>query len=146
MASILNNSGSGRDNSVRLITWNLTFHEINLTEFRIECSRIKELNSNPLILFLIQMAFVIVTCTLFQTQVLLVNIYAPYWDDVDAMNRILSSLPNLNIHQLIFGRDLNCVVDPVLDHSESGYVDPWRYRNPLLKALSFFSHVHHTFS
>lgn len=51
--------------------------------------------------------YVIITGSLFHIPVLLVNVYAP--------NKLLASLPNLNPHQLIFGGDLNCVIDPDLD-------------------------------
>lgn len=101
--------------------------------------------------------YLIVAGTLMQTKVLPVNVYAPNFDDVDFANRLLSSIPHLNTHLLIFGGDLNCVFDPVLDRSspptisqssmsrsfadfmtQSGLVDPWRHRNPSAKKFSFF--------
>lgn len=57
----------------------------------------------------------IVTGLLFHKPVLLVNVYAPNWDNVDFANNLLASLPNLDTHQLILGGDLNCVMDPELD-------------------------------
>ena len=109
--------------------------------------------------------YVIVTGSLFNIPVLLVNVYAPNWDDVNFANRLLASLPSLNTHQLVLGGDLNCVMDPILDRSSSkrvsptkmsksfsmfmndnGCVDPWRFSNPSLKVFSFFSHVHSSFS
>lgn len=66
-------------------------------------------------------------------------------DNVEFANRLLSNLPLLNTHLLIFGGDLNCVFDPKLDRSnprnlsqsamsktffefvrQNGLVDPWR--------------------
>ena len=92
--------------------------------------------------------YVIVTGTLFQVPVLLVNVYAPNWDNIEFMNKVFSLIPNLNTHRLIFGGDLNCVVDPLLDRSSSrlsplskmskalssfmtnnGCIDPWRYNH-----------------
>ena len=109
--------------------------------------------------------YIIVTGILYQTPVLLVNVYAPNWDDVNFMDTLFSSLPNLNTHRLIFGGDLNCVLNPALDRSspksltlsktstsistfmnENGCVDPWRTLNAVSKSFSFFSGVHHSFS
>lgn len=33
------------------------------------------------------------------------------------MGKITSLVPDLNSHQLIFGGDLNCTIDPILDRS-----------------------------
>lgn len=109
--------------------------------------------------------YIIVAGLLFHTPVLLVNVYAPNWDDVDFANNLLASLPNLNTHHLIFGGDLNCVMDPRLDRSnprtltlskmsksfsafmdDNGCVDVWRHLNPTRQVFSFFSHVHRSFS
>jgi len=109
--------------------------------------------------------YVIVSGLLFQTPVLLVNMYAPNWDDTDFANKLLSSLPNLDTHRLILAGDLNCTIGPLLDKSspksaspsamsrvfsdfmrQNGCVDPWRFQNPTSKQFSFFSHVHHSFS
>ena len=109
--------------------------------------------------------YLIVAGTLMQRKVLLVNVYAPNFDDAEFANRLLSSLPFLNTHLLIFGGDLNCVFDPSLDRSnprnltqsamsktfsdfmmQNGLVDPWRSRNPLTKKFSFFSQVHQSYS
>ena len=109
--------------------------------------------------------YIIVTGILYQTPVLLVNVYAPNWDDVNFMDTLFSSLPNLNTHRLIFGGDLNCVLNPALDRSspksltlsktstsvstfmnENGCVDPWRTLNAVSKSFSFFSGVPHSFS
>ncbi len=52
-----------------------------------------------------------------QTKVVLVNVYAPNFDEVNFSYRLLSNVPYLNTHLLIFGGDLNCVFDPRLNHS-----------------------------
>lgn len=109
--------------------------------------------------------FIMVSGFLFHTPVLLVNVYAPNWDDVGFVNTVISLLPNLNSQRLIFGGDLNCVIDPALDRSsprllspskmskalsmfmnQSGCIDPWRFLFPDKKEFSFFSHAHHTYS
>lgn len=101
--------------------------------------------------------YVIVEGTLLQTPVLLVNVYAPNFDDVGFANRLLSSLPSLDTRLMILGGDLNTVISPTLDRSSSrtmtpsamsrafslfmdqnGYVDPWRFNNPNAKEFSFF--------
>lgn len=64
-----------------------------------------------------QGCFVIVTGHLFHTPVALVCVYAPNWDDVNFIYKMISLLPNLNSHRLIFGGDLNCVINPILDRS-----------------------------
>lgn len=90
--------------------------------------------------------YVIVSGLLFQTPVLLVNVYAPNWDDAEFSNKLLSSLPNLDTHRLILAGDLNCTIDPLLDKSSpkstspsvmsrvfsdfmrlNGCLDPWRF-------------------
>lgn len=105
------------------------------------------------------------TGTLFQTPVLLVNVYSPNWGDIEFMNRLLSCLQDLNTHKLTFERDLNLVLNPLLDRSnpkngtiskmskslsafieDNGCVDPWRSLNPLSKSFSFYSHVPQVFS
>lgn len=109
--------------------------------------------------------YVIVAGRLFQEQVLLVNVYAPNWDDENFVKRLLSILPNLDSHKLILGGDLNCVMNPGLDRSSSktaslskmarhlsffmednSCVDPWRTLHPSNKSFSFFSSVHKSYS
>lgn len=109
--------------------------------------------------------FIIVVGFLYQTPVVLANIYAPNWDDVNFMKRFLSALPNLNSHRLILAGDLNFFIDNVLDRSSAnpavplkmsrafstfmeqcGCVDPWRFLHPTVKQFSFFSHVHHSYT
>lgn len=93
--------------------------------------------------------------------VVLVNIYAPNFDNVLFANNLLGMIPDLNTHLLVFGGDLNCVTDPALDKSASssamakafpnfmiqnGYIDPWRFLNPQAKEYYFSFNVHHTYS
>lgn len=94
---------------------------------------------------------------LYHKPVVLVNIYAQNWDDDKFMGKIMSLIPDLNSQQLIFGRDLNCVMNPALDRSnpkstnlskkakllsvfmdQIGGVDPWRFLFPQIKSFSFF--------
>lgn len=109
--------------------------------------------------------FVIVSGILFQTPVVLVNVYAPNWDNPTFMSMLFSKIPNLDTHHLIFGGDLNCVIDNNLDKSvtkssslsamsrslisltnQIGCIDPWRFFHPSDKVFSFFSSVHHVYS
>lgn len=109
--------------------------------------------------------YIIVSGCLCNTPVVLVSVYAPNWDDVGFIKKLLSLLPDLNSHKLILAGDLNTVVDPVLyrsnpkilTHSKMsqalcefmdhiGCVDPWRFLYPLKQEFSFFSNVHHTYS
>lgn len=46
-------------------------------------------------------------------------IYAPDWDDDKFMGKFILLLPDLNSQQLMFGGDLNCVINAVLDRSNS---------------------------
>lgn len=109
--------------------------------------------------------YIIVSGSLYQIPVVLVCVYAPNWDDVDFMKKLISSLPDLHTHKLIFGGDINCVMDPSLDRSSSrvvmpskmsqalatfmdqcGCVDPWRFSHPTDRHYSFYSHVHNSYS
>lgn len=109
--------------------------------------------------------FLIVTGSLHNIAVALVNLYAPNWDDEAFVTKVVSALPDLNTHQLILGGDLNFAVDPSLDRSSNrqsspskmakaftsfteqiGGVDPWRFLNPDKKQFSFYSPVHTSFS
>lgn len=90
--------------------------------------------------------------------VVLVNIYAPNWDNPAFFTSLFSSIPNLNSHYLIPGGDFNCVMDTRLEWSnpktleqtamakavssfidQVGCVDPWRFLNSSRKDFSFFS-------
>lgn len=61
--------------------------------------------------------FVIVSGRLYNTQVVLVNAYAPNTDDPKFFGHLFSNLPDLGSYSLILGGDLNCWLDPVLDRS-----------------------------
>lgn len=93
--------------------------------------------------------FLIVAGALYCNPILLVNIYAPNYDDPNFTDRLFGNLPFLNTHILILGGDLNCVIDSSLDRSnprsltqssmsqsisdfmvKNGLVDPWRFSNP----------------
>lgn len=101
----------------------------------------------------------------FQTPVILVNVYAPNWDNEDFIKKIISSIPSLNAHHLIFGGDLNCLINSNLDRSnptlkpiskmakalsafmaQVGCIDPWRFQNPSNKIFSFYSYTHQPYS
>lgn len=55
--------------------------------------------------------YVIVLGKLFNMPVVLANIYAPNWDNMQFFR------DNLDTHNLILGGDLNCVLDTTLDRS-----------------------------
>jgi len=111
-----------------------------------------------------QGCFVMVSGLLFHKPVILVNIYAPNWDDDAFISKITSLIPDLNSQQLIFAGDLNCAIDPVLDSNPKstnpskmaktlsffmeriGSVDPWRSLYAQSRTFSFFSPVHHSYS
>lgn len=63
--------------------------------------------------------FVIVSGKLFNTKVILANVYAPNTDDVNFFNKFFSLLSGLDTHCLILGGDFNCWLDPILDRSSS---------------------------
>lgn len=93
--------------------------------------------------------FVVVTGKLYNTPLILANIYAPNVDDERFFSTFFTSLPDLNTHILIMGGDFNCVLDPKLDRSSTKtqslsksaklirsflntfkITDPWRFKNP----------------
>lgn len=109
--------------------------------------------------------FVIVSGSLINVPVVLVNLYAPNWDDEAFIKKITSLLPDLTSHHFILGGDLNCTINPLLDKSsprqdspskvakaistfmdQVGGLDPWRFIYPDKKQFSFYSQVHKTFS
>lgn len=109
--------------------------------------------------------YVIVSGTLYQTSVVLVNVYAPYWDNPNFMTSLFSKIPNLDTRYLILGGDLNLVIDPKLDRSHSkkltptamsktlssimselGCIDAWRLLHPFSKDFSYFLKVHQAYS
>uniref|UniRef100_A0A8P4G9K3 Reverse transcriptase domain-containing protein n=1 Tax=Dicentrarchus labrax TaxID=13489 RepID=A0A8P4G9K3_DICLA len=110
--------------------------------------------------------FIILIGKLYKSPIILVNIYGPNWDDPQFFTKVISSLTDVDTHQLIIAGDLNCVLHPQLDRSnpkpgsqlsKSGGVldsfmhsynlaDPWRKLNPDSKQFSFFSPVHKSYS
>ena len=109
--------------------------------------------------------FVMVSGLLFHKPVILVNIYAPNWDDDKFMGKVFLLIPDINSQQLILGGDLNCTINPILYRSNPKStdpskiakslsflvgqirgVDPWRSLSPLGQSYSFFSPVHHSYS
>lgn len=105
--------------------------------------------------------YIIVQEKLFNKLVVLANIYAPNWDNVDFFKHFFSLLPDLDSYDLILGGDSNCVLDPkqhrsslsLTSRSKSarcintflqayGVIDPWRYKYPTSKQFSFFSPEH----
>jgi len=108
---------------------------------------------------------IVVSGGLYNVPVVLVKVYAPNWEDVSFINKLISLLPDLNSHLMIFGGEINCVMDPSLDCSnpkslsrskmaqalstftdQVGAVDPWRFLYPKSREYSYFSHVHHSYS
>ena len=109
--------------------------------------------------------YIIVTGSLCHTPVVLVSVYAPNWDDLEFMKKLISSLPDLRTHKLIFGGDINCVLDPRVDRSnprivslskmatalstfldQCGCIDPWRTTHPNDRQYSCYSHKYKTYS
>lgn len=92
-----------------------------LTQKLGESPSIKEIGLPlPLLLSLIGMAdtsYLLVLLS--KKKVLLVNIYAPNFDNAEFANRLLSYILHLSTHLLILGGDLNCVIDPSLDMSSN---------------------------
>lgn len=64
--------------------------------------------------------YVIVLGTLFCVPILLVHVYAPNFHNSGFMTELFENLPSLSDCFLIFGGDLNCAIDPQLDHSKLG--------------------------
>lgn len=110
--------------------------------------------------------YVVVVGKLFNTPLMLANIYGPNWDNAQFFTQFFSALPDLNSYKLILGGDFNCVLHAQLDRSNPkpnntlssaamvinsflrsyGLSDPWRIKNPTTKQFSFFSPVHHSYS
>lgn len=97
--------------------------------------------------------------------IILMNIYAPNWDNNTLFTHTIYRISNTNTHHLILGGDINCVLSPKLDRSSSrlcpeskssqtvnlflqtyGLTDIWWFRNPTSRGYSFFSPVHNSFS
>lgn len=71
--------------------------------------------------------FIIVSGKLYNKSVILANVYAPNFDNVQFFKRFFSQLPDLNSYSFILGGDFNCYLDPVLDRSSpirTGFYTP----------------------
>ena len=109
--------------------------------------------------------YIIVVGRLYNTPVVLANLYAPHWDDSSFFINFFAPVPNMDTHHLILGVDMNCTLSPILDHSSprtaskssaasqlqlflntNGVADAWRFQNPTARVYSFFSPVHGTYS
>lgn len=60
--------------------------------------------------------YLIVTGRVYDTPVLLVNVY---WDNPDFFSQLFSKFPDMSTHFLILGGDLNCWLNPDLDRSST---------------------------
>lgn len=102
--------------------------------------------------------YIVVVGKLFNTPIIIANIYGPNWDNAQFFLNFFSTLPDLNSYKLTLGGDFNCVLNAQLDRSSvrsnalsSAAVainsllrsyslsDPWRTKNPNTKQFSFFS-------
>lgn len=109
--------------------------------------------------------YVIVVGQLFSLPVILVNVYAPNFDDNNFFSKLFSAIPTHNNYHLLIGGDFNCCLSTLLDRSsprpqplsksakvindfciQMGLSDIWRFHHPNKKAFSFFSRVHHTYT
>lgn len=61
--------------------------------------------------------FIIVTGQVYNTKIVLANVYAPTWDDDAFFRCLFSELPDLSLHYLIFVGDFNTWLNPQLDRS-----------------------------
>lgn len=68
--------------------------------------------------------FVVVKGKLFDTPLILANVYAPNFDDSQFFKNFLSSLPDMHSHHLILGGDFNCTLNPSLDRSSTRRTPP----------------------
>ena len=93
--------------------------------------------------------YIFVVGKLFNTPVILANIYGPNGDNAQFFLNFFSTLPDLNSYKLILGGDFNCVLHTQLDRSSVranntlssaavainsllrsyGLSDPWRTKN-----------------
>lgn len=70
--------------------------------------------------------YVIVVGQLFSNPVVLVNIYAPNFDDPHFFEKMFSLIPNMDTHFLLVGGDLNLVLEVNLDRSSKTSQTPSR--------------------
>ena len=109
--------------------------------------------------------YLIITGELHSKKVILMNIYAPNFDNPLFFKKIYNSIPISTQYNLIIGGDLNCTLDNYLDRSStkskalskssklinsfintSNVKDIWRLDNPTGREYSFFSPVFGTYS
>ncbi len=109
--------------------------------------------------------FVIVSGQLLASLVIMVNIYAPNYDDASFFDKLFSTIPSDNNYNLIIGGDFNCVLNTILDRSSNkpqsltksartindfisqyGVSDIWRFKFDNKKVFSFFYDAHHTYT
>ncbi len=100
--------------------------------------------------------YIIVVGRLYNTPVILMNVYAPHWDESFFFTNFFAESKN---------RDMNCALSPTLDRSSTrimtssnaalpiqlflntnGISDVWRFQNPTSRSYSIFSPVHGTYS
>lgn len=100
-----------------------------------------------------------------QSLLVLLNIYAPNFDNPNFFCKIFNHVTDYNDHNIIIGGDFNCYFDPQLERSSSSVapslksvtvlnnlaksldlVDIWRHQHPLERKFSFFSPVHGSFT
>lgn len=68
--------------------------------------------------------FVIITGQMYNTHLVLANVYAPNYDDDTFFKCLFSTLPDMSSHCLILGGDFNCWLNPQLDRSSSKVCSP----------------------
>uniref|UniRef100_A0A8C4S3X3 Reverse transcriptase domain-containing protein n=1 Tax=Erpetoichthys calabaricus TaxID=27687 RepID=A0A8C4S3X3_ERPCA len=109
--------------------------------------------------------YVMVMGNLYNSKMILINVYAPNVDDKEFMQNLFASIPNVNTHKIIMAGDFNCVLNPLLDRTpvtggttsntakvitqflnDHNLSDPWRFLNPNSRTYSFYSPVHYSYS
>ena len=103
-------------------------------------------------------------CQIQGNNVILANVYAPNEDDPSFFGVLQGMLSEMGDYPIIFGSDLNEVMDSTLDRSstsvrssraqvalkdmtqELGLVDVWRIMNPTSRDYTFYSPPHRSFS
>lgn len=110
--------------------------------------------------------FVIINITINNYSLTIGNLYGPNTDDPSFFQNFFSSISNLSNCPIIIAGDFNTVLDPTTDRfnnigkkhiwkstdsikqfmSDMGLGDSWRLQHPDIKAFSFYSPVHHSYS
>lgn len=78
--------------------------------------------------------FILVTGTVNLVPLVLLNIYAPNFDNPDFFCKIFNLVTEYNDFNIIIGGDFNCYFDPLLDRSSSSVA-------PLLKSVSVLNNL-----